>query len=172
MNNTSIYEAEKRSWLWLKWKEKYAEGMRETFDLVIVGKYYGRRRRKSSFGGLLAQLYNAEKQRFETFTKVGTGFTDEEAKEIDNLFSEHIVPEIPKNFFIKSKMLPDIFIEPVVVIEVLGTEITESPGHTAGEGNEKIGLALCFSRFLRIRYDKELHDVTTVREIWNLKGGI
>jgi DNA ligase-1 len=40
------------------------------------------------------------------------------------LLSEHIVPEIPKNFFIKSKMLPDIFIEPVVVIEVLGTEIT------------------------------------------------
>ena len=42
MNNTSIYEAEKRSWLWLKWKEKYAEGMMETFDPVIVGKYYGR----------------------------------------------------------------------------------------------------------------------------------
>ena len=42
MNNTSIYEAEKRSWLWLKWKEEYAEGMMETFDLVIVGKYYGR----------------------------------------------------------------------------------------------------------------------------------
>ena len=69
MNNTSIYEAEKRSWLWLKWKEKYAEGMRETFDLVIVGKYYGRRRRKSSFGGLLCVALYAEKQRFETFKK-------------------------------------------------------------------------------------------------------
>jgi DNA ligase-1 len=34
-------------------------------------------------------------------------------------------------------MLPDIFIEPVVVIEVLGTEITESPGHTAGEEKGK-----------------------------------
>ncbi len=42
MNNTSIYEAEKRSWLWLKWKEEYAEGMMETFDPVIVGKYYGK----------------------------------------------------------------------------------------------------------------------------------
>ena len=41
MNNTSIYEAKKRSWLWLKWKEEYAEGMMEIFDLVIVGKYYG-----------------------------------------------------------------------------------------------------------------------------------
>jgi DNA ligase 1 len=88
------------------------------------------------------------------------------------LLSEHSVPEIPKNVFIKSRMLPDIFIEPVVVIEVLGTEITESPGYTASEGKVKTGLSLRFPRFLRIRYDKDLHDVTTVREIWNLKGGI
>jgi len=88
------------------------------------------------------------------------------------LLSEHIVPEIPKKRLYKNKMLPDIFIEPVVVIEVLGTEITESPGHTAGEEKGKIGFALRFPRFLRIRYDKELHDVTTVRDIWNLKGGI
>jgi DNA ligase 1 len=172
MNNTSIYEAGKRSWLWLKWKEEYAKGMRETFDLVIVGKYYGRGRRKSSFGALLCAALNEEKQRFETFTKVGTGFTDEDAKKIESLLSEYIVPEIPKNVFTKSRMLPDIFIEPAVVIEILGTEITESPGHTAGEGKGKKGLALRFPRFLRIRYDKDLHDVTTVREIWNLKGGI
>ncbi len=67
-------------------------------------------------------------------------------------------------------MLPDIFIEPIVVIEVLGTEITESTGYTVGEGKEKTGLALLFPRFLRIRYDKDLHDVMKVREIWNLKG--
>lgn len=42
MNNTSIYEAGKRICLWFKWKEEYVEGMGETFDLVIVGKYYGR----------------------------------------------------------------------------------------------------------------------------------
>jgi DNA ligase 1 len=53
MENDSFYEAGKRSWLWLKWKEEYAEGMRETF------------------------------------TKVGTGFTDEDAKEIDSLLSGH-----------------------------------------------------------------------------------
>jgi DNA ligase-1 len=68
MNNTSIYEAGKRSWLWLKWKEEYAEGMRGTFDLVIVGKYYGRER-KSSFGALLCAALKEGKQRFETFKK-------------------------------------------------------------------------------------------------------
>ncbi|MCO5384068.1 MAG: ATP-dependent DNA ligase [Methanosarcina barkeri] len=171
MDSDSVYEAGKRSWLWLKWKEEYAEGMRETFDLVIVGKYYGRGKRKGSFGALLCAVLNEDKQRFETFTKVGTGFTDADAKEIDNLLSE-LGAEAPKDVFIKSRMLPDTFIEPTVVIEVLGTEITESPGHTAGEKKGKTGLALRFPRFLRIRYDKGPDDITTVNEIRNLKERI
>lgn len=172
MDSDSVYEAGKRSWFWLKWKEEYAEGMRETFDLVIVGKYYGRGKRKGSFGALLCAVLNEDKQRFETFTKVGTGFTDADAKEIDSLLSEHVGAEAPKDVFIKSRMLPDTFIEPTVVIEVLGTEITESPGHTAGEREGKAGLALRFPRFLRIRYDKGPYDITTVKEIRNLKEGI
>ena len=67
------------------------EGMRETFDLVIVGKYYGRGKRKGSFGALLCAIINEEEQRFETFTKVGTGFTEADAKEIDSLLSGHII---------------------------------------------------------------------------------
>jgi DNA ligase I, ATP-dependent (dnl1) len=172
MGSNSIYEAGKRSWLWLKWKEEYAEGMRETFDLVIIGKYYGRGKRKGSFGALLGAIFNEEEQRFETFTKVGTGFTEANAKEIDSLLSGHILAEAPKNVFIKSRMLPDIFVEPAVVIEVLGTEITESPGHTAGQGEGDTGFALRFPRFLRIRYDKGPYDVTTVKEVRNLKEGI
>jgi DNA ligase-1 len=172
MGPSSVYEAGKRSWLWLKWKEEYAEGMRETFDLVIVGRYYGRGKRKGSFGALLCAILNEEEQRFETFTKVGTGFTEADAKEIDSLLSKHIVPDIPKDICIKSKMLPDTFIEPAIVIEVLGTEITESPGHTAGEIEGETGLALRFPRFLRIRYDKGPYDVTTLKEIRDLKEGI
>ncbi len=171
MGSNSIYEAGKRSWLWLKWKEEYAGGMRETFDLVIIGKYYGRGKRKGSFGALLCAILNEEKQRFETFTKVGTGFTEADAKEIDSLLSGHTISEAPKNVFIKSRMLPDIFLEPSVVIEVLGTEITKSPGHTAGQGEGDTGLALRFPRFLRIRYDKGPYDITTVKEVRNLKKG-
>ncbi len=172
MSSNAVYEAGKRSWFWLKWKEEYAEGMRETFDLVIVGKYYGRGKRKGSFGALLCAILNEEEQRFETFTKVGTGFTERDAKEIDSLLSEHIVNEIPKNVLIKSRMMPDVLVEPTVVIEVLGAEITKSPGHTAGQGEGDTGLALRFPRFLRIRYDKGPADVNTVKEIMNLKEGI
>lgn len=171
MGSNSVYEAGKRSWLWLKWKEEYDGGMRETFDLVIVGKYYGRGKRKGSFGALLGAVLYEEKQRFETFTKVGTGFTEADAKEIDNLLSGHIVAEVPKNVFIKNRMLPDILVEPSLVIEVLGSEITESPSHTAGQREGDTGLALRFPRFLHIRYDKGAYDITTVKEVRNLKEG-
>lgn len=171
-NDASIYEAGKRSWFWLKWKEEYAEGMRETFDLVIVGRYYGRGRRKGSFGALLCAAFNEVEQCFETFTKVGSGFTDLDSKEIDNLLLKHIIAEIPKNVIITSKILPDTFVEPAVVIEVLGTEITESPGHTVGWREGQPGLALRFPRFLRIRYDKGPYDITTVQEIKDLKERI
>jgi DNA ligase-1 len=171
-SNSSIYEAGKRSWLWLKWKQEYSEAMRETFDLVVVGSYYGRGRRKGSFGALLCAVLNEKEQRFETLTKVGTGFTEADAEEIKHLLSAHVVSEVPKNVSIKKGMLPDVFIEPAVVIEVLGSEITNSPGHTAGEGKEEMGLALRFPRFLRIRYDKAPYDATTVREIRDLKEGV
>jgi DNA ligase-1 len=171
MSNSSVYEAGKRSWFWFKWKQEYSEGMRETFDLVVVGSYYGRGRRKGSFGALLCAVLNEEGQRFETLTKVGTGFTEADAEEINRLISPHIVSEIPKDVSIKKGMLPDIFIEPAIVIEVLGSEITNSPGHTAGEGEEETGLALRFPRFLRIRNDKTPYDAMTVKEVRNLKDG-
>lgn len=171
MSSNSVYEAGKRSWFWFKWKQEYSEGMRETFDLVVVGSYYGRGRRRGSFGALLCAVLNKEEQRFETLTKVGTGFTEADAEEINSLLSAHIASEAPKNVSIKKGMLPDIFIEPTIVIEVLGSEITNSPGHTAGEGKEETGLALRFPRFLRIRYDRGPYDATTVKEIRDLKDG-
>ena len=66
-------------------------------------------------------------------------------------------------------MLPDIFIEPAVVIEVLGMEITKSPSNTAGQGKGETGLALRFPRFLRIRRDKGPYEATTVKETRELK---
>ncbi|MGB9929703.1 MAG: ATP-dependent DNA ligase [Methanosarcina sp.] len=172
MSEGSVYEAGKRSWFWLKWKEEYAEGIRETFDLVIVGMYYGKGKRKGSFGALLCAIFNEKEQLFETFTKVGTGFTEADAKEIDDLLASQIINEAPKNVSIKSKMVPDIFVEPAVVIEVLGTEITDSPGHAAGELEDGKGLALRFPRFIRIRYDKGPYDVTTLKEVIDLKEGL
>jgi DNA ligase-1 len=149
----SVYQPGKRGWMWIKWKREYAEGLEDTFDVVIVGSYHGRGRRKGFFGSLLCAVYNKDDDAFETFTKVGTGFTDEAFRTIKETLKKYRVQEKPKRLRLKKAMEPDEFYEPAVVIEIMGAEITRSPGHTAGEENGR-GLALRFPRFLRIREDK------------------
>ena len=163
-SDDSVYQPGKRGWMWMKWKREYAEGLEDIFDVVVMGSYHGRGRRKGFFGSLLCAVYNKDDDAFETFTKVGTGFTDETFGTIKEMLEKYRVMERPKRLRLKRAMEPDEFYEPAVVIEIMGAEITRSLGHTAGEENGR-GLALRFPRFLRIRVDKGPNEVTTVEEI-------
>lgn len=163
-SDDSFYQPGKRGWHWIKWKKEYAEGMRETFDVAVVGSYYGRGKRKGLFSALLCAVYNKGEDVFETFTKVGTGFTDEDFKTIQRKLKKYQVKEKPKRLRLKKAMEPNEFYEPAMVIEIMGADITRSPSHTAGEENGR-GLALRFPRFLNIREDKGPDEVTTVEEI-------
>ncbi len=163
-SDDSVYQPGKRGWMWIKWKREYAEGLEDTFDVVVVGSYHGKGRRKGFFGSLLCAVYNKDDDAFETFTKVGTGFTDETFNALKEKLEKYRVSKRPKQLRLKQAMEPDEFYEPKVVIEIMGAEITRSPGHTAGEENGR-GLALRFPRFLQIREDKGPDEVTTVEEI-------
>ena len=169
VSKDSIYQPGNRGYLWVKWKKEYAENTRDTFDLVIVGKYFGKGRRKETFGALLGALFNNENNTFETFTKVGTGFSDQQFNEIDTLLKKNQMDNPPSNVNIAKGMKPDIYIDPEIVIEVIGAEITRSPHHTAGKGSKNKGYALRFPRFLRLRTDKSPHQATTVEELQNIK---
>ncbi|MBD3209755.1 ATP-dependent DNA ligase [Candidatus Micrarchaeota archaeon] len=166
----SVYQPGKRGWLWIKWKKEYAEGMQDTFDLVVIGSYHGKGSRKGHFGALLCAAYNKEKDRFETFTKVGSGYKDKDFPEIEKKLKKHKVREPPPNVRIADAMKPDIFYEPGLVVEVLGANITTSTGHTAGRDGDK-GLALRFPRFVSLRPDKKPDDATTIKEIRSIKNG-
>ncbi|MHA2213622.1 MAG: ATP dependent DNA ligase, partial [Candidatus Thorarchaeota archaeon] len=71
-----------------------------------------------------------------------------------------------------SEMKPDVWFEPVEVIEVLGDEITVSPIHPAGRGlieKSDGGLAVRFPRFTgRWRDDKGPSQATSVIELVEL----
>ena len=153
----SVYKAGTRGWLWIKWKKEYMKGMVDTFDLVIVGAFAGRGRRGGSYGSLLCAVYNKKKNKYETFTKLGTGFTDKQLAELPNKLKKYIIKN--KHLSVNSKLKPDIWFTPAIVVEVLGAEITKSPIHTAE------GLALRFPRFLRYRSDKSAKQATTVKEV-------
>lgn len=170
-SKSSVYQPGKRGWHWIKWKKEYEEGLRETFDVVVVGSYSGRGKRSAHFGALLCAVYNRRADVFETFTRVGTGFSDQDFEAIEGVLEDHRVSAMPPRLELKKEMVPDQFYQPAVVIEIIGAEITRSPAHTAGEEEEGEGrgLALRFPRFLKTREDKGPEEATTVEEIRALR---
>jgi len=149
------FQAGVRGWNWVKWKPEYVKGLRDTFDLVVVGAYYGKGRRAGKYGALLCAVYNAKKDRFETFCKLGSGFTDRELAGLLKKFKK--IKHKPARLEVKKIMTPDVWFDPRKVVEVIGAEITKSPNHTAG-------YALRFPRFLCWR-EKKPEQATTSKEI-------
>jgi len=162
----SVYQAGARGWLWIKYKRDYKSEMGDTVDLVVVGAFHGRGRRTGTYGALLLAAYNPNNDTFETVTKCGTGFTDEDLAKLPKTMKKLIVPH--KHPRAQSMIEADVWFEPAIVIEVLGAEITLSPIHTCAMNNvrEGSGLAIRFPRFTgNYRFDKAAEDATTVMEI-------
>ena len=69
---------------------------------------------------------------------------------------------------IQSTLEADVWFEPVVVLEILGAEITLSPIHTCAMDSVRkgSGLAIRFPRFTgNYKLDKAAEDATTSAEI-------
>lgn len=152
------YEAGIRGWNWVKWKPEYVKGLRDTFDLIIVGAYYGKGRRTGSYGALLCAVYDSKTNTYKTFCKLGSGFTDETLAKLPKILKKTNTK--PVNAEVSNAMKPDVWIIPEKVVEVTGAEITKSPNHTAG-------YALRFPRFLKWR-EKTPEQATTLKEILKL----
>ncbi|MEM4282720.1 MAG: ATP-dependent DNA ligase [Candidatus Woesearchaeota archaeon] len=160
----AVYQAGTRGWLWIKWKPEYAKELADTFDLVVIGAFHGRGKRSGSYGALLCAAYNEKLDRFESFCKLGSGFTDADLEEMPKLFKKYVVQNKPARVEVSKLMVPDVWFEPRVVVEVIGAEITRSPTHTTAMEHGQ-GLALRFPRFVRYRNDKKPEQATTSVEI-------
>ncbi len=161
----SKYEAGARNFNWVKLKRHSSGELKDTIDTVILGYIYGRGKRASfGAGALLVGVYDKEKDEFVTVSKIGTGLTDEEWREIHKRADKIKVSHKPAR--VNSLLEPSVWIEPKIVIEVLADEITKSPNHTAGRDENGIGLALRFPRLVKFREsDKKAEDATTVKEL-------
>jgi len=164
--NDSVYQAGARGWLWIKFKRDYKSEMTDTVDLVVVGAFHGRGKRAGAYGALLVATYNKKEDVFETVTKLGTGFTDKDLAYFPDLLRQHEVPRKPSR--VVSILDADVWFEPVVVLEVLGAEVTLSPIHPCAMDSVRkgAGLAIRFPRFTgKYRTDKAPEDATTSQEI-------
>ena len=170
--DTSVYRAGNRGFLWIKYKKEYRSEMNDTVDLVVVGAFAGRGKRKGFYGALLTATYDTAADRFQTVSKLGSGFDDANLAALLETLASDRIPE--KHHLVDSKMEADFWFQPRLVLEVRGAEITLSPIHTCSFGliRPDSGLAIRFPRFTgRFRDDKEGRDATTSQELLSMYQG-
>ncbi|MEK6962463.1 MAG: ATP-dependent DNA ligase [Thermoproteota archaeon] len=166
------YRAGMRGSNWLKLKREYRNELGDSLDLVIIGAFFGRGRRTGRYGTLLLATYNDDEDVFPSICKVGTGFTDENLDQFYQLLSDKVT--LKKNPRIDSKMEPDVWFEPELVIEIVASEITLSPIHKTAKDiiRKGSGLALRFPKFTgKIRFEKAPEDASTDQEVVSLYKG-
>lgn len=157
------YIAGGRKFAWIKLKRSYKGELQDSVDLVILGFYKGKgKRTEFGLGGVLAGVYDKEKDEFKSVTRIGTGFSEQMLSDLHALLNKQKVDHKPAR--VDSDVVPDVWVQPEFVVEVRADEITQSPMHTAGRTNGT-GYALRFPRILKLRNDKDPEQATTVKEI-------
>ncbi len=163
------YQAGARGWLWIKLKRDYRTELSDTVDLVVVGAFAGRGRRRGVYGALLLAAYDPDAEVFRTVSKCGTGFSDADLAALPARLAPLARPRRPAR--VDARQQPDVWFEPGLVLEILSAELTLSPNYTAGWGQikEQAGMAMRFPRFTgRWRDDKAPQDATTTGELIGL----
>jgi DNA ligase-1 len=162
----STYKAGARGWTWIKYKREYKSEMQDSVDLAIVGAFAGRGRRGGTYGALLLAAYDRGNDVFRTVCKCGSGLTDEDLKKLPKLLEKYRIGH--RHPRVDSKIEPDVWFIPGLVLEIVGAEITLSPIHTCGMNSirQGAGLAVRFPRFTgKYREDKSAEDCTTTDEV-------
>ena len=158
----SLYVPGRTGWRWVKMKEaeKAHAKLADTIDCIVMGYTAGKGRRvQFGVGQFLVGVRNKEK--IKTLTKVGTGLTDEQFRELKRRLSKLETKEKPKEYVVHKNLEPDYWVEPKLVVEIAADEITKSPTHSSG-------LALRFPRLIRFRDDKGSDQATTTSEVKKL----
>ncbi|HKM09067.1 MAG TPA: ATP-dependent DNA ligase [Candidatus Methanomethylophilaceae archaeon] len=169
ISQESIYRAGSRGFLWIKYKRDYQQALVDTFDLSVVGAFHGRGKRAGKYGALLMAAYDEDSGRFGTACKLGTGFDDEFLDKLPDMLEPYRSLDKPSS--VDAQMIPDVWFEPYIVLEVTGAEMSISPIHTASMGHIKddSGLGIRFPRFTgRVRNDKDATESTTYSEMTDL----
>lgn len=137
----SPYTPGKRGKAWVKIKPEV-----ETLDLAVIGAEWGEGRRAQHFGSY--QLAVQDRGKLLSVGRVATGITDQQLAELHALFKDLVIAESGNS----------VTFEPEVVFEVGYSEIQKSPNYASG-------YALRFPRFVKVRDDKDIDEVETLRSL-------
>jgi len=151
------YKAGGRGYHWVKYKKTTEGGLADTIDCLVMGIYKGRGKR-AGFGAGAFLVGVKDGAKFKSVSKIGTGLTDEQWREMDKRARSLRVKDKPPEYELHNNLAPDEWAKPSLVVEILADEITRSPIHTAG-------LALRFPRLIRFRDEKTPEQATTTKEL-------
>ncbi|MFX1257934.1 MAG: ATP-dependent DNA ligase [Promethearchaeota archaeon] len=160
IKENSIYQAGNRGFLWIKLKGLEGGKLKDSVDVVLIGAFYGRGRRKGVYGTYIGAVYDPENDTFEAFTRVASGWTDEIMETLTKDMKQYEVKRKPK--YVICADTPDVWFKPEVVIEIIGDEITISDKFSS------LGFSMRFPVYQRMRPEKGPKDITTVKEIKEL----
>ena len=175
----AAYDPGRRGYTWVKFKEEMSKkggGLADTLDCLVMGYYKGRgKRTKFGVGAFLVGVRGSGKSGklgrsgmpkgdFVTISKIGTGLTDEQWRELKVRGSRFEVRGQPEEYEVDKNLTPDVWVEPGLVVEIQADNITVSPIHSAG-------YALRFPRLVRFRDDKGPNQVSTLAEVEKLYQG-
>lgn len=149
-----VYSPGKRSKDWIKMKAYEGGRADDTIDVVIIGGFHGRGRRRNTAGSFLCAVYDKERDKLVAFTNIGSGFTDEQIVKITKLANENVMVAAPPN--VETQVEPDLWVLPSIVLEIMVDEI---------QLRENVAYVPRFPVFKRLRPDKGPRDCTTLQEI-------
>lgn len=158
----SEYVPGRTGWRWVKMKQDEASEAKlsDTIDAVVMGYTQGKGKRADfGLGQFLVGVLDGET--IKTTTKIGTGLTDEQFRELKKRLTPLEVKEKPKEYEAHKNYTPDFWVKPSLVVEIAADEITKSPTHSSG-------LALRFPRLINFRDDKSPNEATTLKELQSL----
>jgi len=155
--SSTPYKAGIRDHNWVKYKVAMQSDLADTIDCVVMGYYKGKgKRNKFGIGAFLVGV--VDKDQILTVSKIGTGLTDKQWREIYKRCQVLKTDKKPANYSLDKNLNPDMWCHPQLVVEIEADTITKSPLHSAG-------LALRFPRLNRFRDDKITEEATSLIEL-------
>lgn len=86
------------------------------------------------YGAYLLAVYDDENETYQTISKLGTGFSEEQLQQLADSLRPHLLPG-PKPYYQYGEgQAPDVWFDPVVVWEVKAADLSISPVHQAARG--------------------------------------
>lgn len=151
------YKAGKRDFTWVKYKVGMKSDMADTIDAIVLGYFKGQGKwTQFGLGKVLIGVPDGDKIR--AVSKVGSGFSEDKIKDMVERCQKIQTSKMPENYIVDKNLIPDIWVEPEILVEIRADSISHSPLYSTG-------LSLRFPRFIRFRDDKDITEATSLNRL-------